>query len=226
MYAIGQEHLKVNKKDCRDKISQHLIGENTLDGSSIQENWFNTFKVDVFISHSHTDERLANILAGYLHCKYLLNCFIDSNIWGCFEDLVDNITYFYRNDDHNKNIRLHVHTMLQIALQEMMDKSETVIFLNTENSMTNLTNQLSNHNYTLSPWIYHELVVSRLIEKKLPVRTGLANESHFSLDSVRIAYNPPIDHLTKLCSNDLNNLSKDTNVYPLDALYKKKGLMK
>lgn len=163
---LGKKHLENNKNKCRQKISELFLQDNILDGSAIQEEWFDTFDVDVFISHSHADEGLANALAGWLNETLGLRCFIDSNIWGYFNDLINAIIGNNTpTEQERSNVAVLVHTMLQIALQEMIDKSESVIFLNTENSMMALEKDLGKRKYTLSPWIYHELVVTRLIEK-------------------------------------------------------------
>lgn len=165
---LGKSHLINMKNGCRQKLSELFLQDNVLDGSAIQDEWFNTFETDVFISHSHADEKLANALAGWLNETFGFKCFIDSNIWGCFVDLIEEVLGgISPTEQERSNVAVHVHTMLQIALQEMIDKSEAVIFLNTENSMMSLEQDLGQRKYTLSPWIYHELVVTRLIEKNI-----------------------------------------------------------
>ena len=67
--------------------------------------------------------------------------------------------------------------MLSSALTEMIDKCECAIFLNTPNSI-NVSDEISKASdvkkeATLSPWIYHELSVLNIIEKKPPNREYL-----------------------------------------------------
>lgn len=54
-------------------------------------------KTDFFISHSHSDEKLANMIAGWLNDKFKLNYFIDSNVWGYSDNLIKELNARYRN---------------------------------------------------------------------------------------------------------------------------------
>lgn len=47
----------------------------------MQVSWFPQIKADVFISHSHSDEKLAIIFAGWLYNAFGLTAFIDSCVW-------------------------------------------------------------------------------------------------------------------------------------------------
>ena len=66
------------------------IGEarEILNGNKIQIDWFPQISADIFISHSHDDEDLANAFAGWLYDEFKLTSFIDSNAWGYVDELL------------------------------------------------------------------------------------------------------------------------------------------
>ena len=121
-------------------------------------------EADVFISHSHADEKLAKGLAGWLHSCFGLTCFIDSCVWGYADDLLEMINDEYSDKknkpsggciyDHKKcnTASKHVNTMLTIALYKMIDKSEITILLNTNSSIKKYKDIYQQTTY--SPWIY------------------------------------------------------------------------
>lgn len=65
-----------------------LIRKDSLTASQISNEWFPDVKVDVFISHSHADENLANALAGWLYKFFRIKAFVDSHFWSCAGDLL------------------------------------------------------------------------------------------------------------------------------------------
>lgn len=57
--------------------------------------------------------------------------------------------------------------MLTSAIMQVMDLSEIVIFVNTNNSVPVLENTLSGKKeYTFSPWIYEEVLLTELLRGK------------------------------------------------------------
>lgn len=164
-------------KPIRDKIDDFVGVNGSLDGSAIQKEWFgDDIKADVFLSHSHKDEHLAINFAGFLYKEYGLITFIDSCVWGYANDLLKKIdkeycwkekTNTYDYDKRNFSTS-HVHMMLSTALYKMIDKSECIIFLNTENSTTTTEDVIKNTTVqkTYSPWIYSEINCINLIQKK------------------------------------------------------------
>lgn len=90
-YYIGSNCISNQKNRIIEKLSS-FVGENgSLDGSKMQENWFPQVEADVFISHSHKDEKLAIALAGWLKDTFGLTAFIDSCVWGYSNDLLKQI---------------------------------------------------------------------------------------------------------------------------------------
>lgn len=108
--------------------------------------------------------------------------------------------------------------MLSIALQKMIDKTEAVIFLNTENSI-----QITDGNgmsRTYSPWLYTEIVCSQIIRKKPLIvyrDYGLIHKSMYESAEIRmnietaidISYSVSLQHLINIGHSELSKWRKD-----------------
>ena len=114
--------------------------------------------------------------------------------------------------------------MLSSALMAMIDKAECLIFLNTKNSIK-LIEGIAN---TESPWLYLEIGISQIIQKKIPERFLLEHEELSSKRQLfekaqSIKYEVDLNHLTEIDHNTLNqwSVSKYLNSPQdaLDALY-------
>ena len=113
--------------------------------------------------------------------------------------------------------------MLSAALAKVMDHAECIIFLNTPNSIITKDFIGSGKVLTASPWIYNELLLTRLLKSRPPRRVleeamtkSLAKEDlppfHFSAD---------VDHLIDLSASAVKtwlNCGK-TGTDALDFLY-------
>lgn len=62
-------------------MDKYLSVDGELKASEIEEDWFPSFKADVFLSHSHKDEKDVIAFAGLLS-DIGLKVFIDSCVWG------------------------------------------------------------------------------------------------------------------------------------------------
>lgn len=212
------------KSSVQRTLGTYIYGDDgVIDGTALQNDWFPQMNCNVFISHSHNDEHLAIAFAGWLWDNFKLASFIDSCIWGYADDLIKDIDNVYcRNvssSTYNYNKRnystSHVHMILNMALMQMIDQTECLFFLNTPNSIC-----LDDINTcTLSPWIYSEIGISQIIEKKLR-RTKYFSDS---LDeSLQIKYKLDLSHLTSINVAKLNSWKKTNlqGVKALDGLYK------
>lgn len=169
--CIGQEYYENKKKDIQNSLREFIGLDGIIDGTKLQENWFPTKqKFDVFLSHSHNDEKLPICLAGFLKEKLDLDTFIDSCLWRYSNDLLkeldkkyckysDGVSYDYDKRNYSSS---HVHMMLSIALSRMIDNCEAVFFLNSENSIS-LSVEIDRER-TSSPWIYNELSMADIIQ--------------------------------------------------------------
>ncbi len=243
--AIGASQYEKYKRETSAFLEQYLTKNGALDGAKMQEEWFPLIDADIFISHSHGDEKLALRLAGWLFSNFQIKTFIDSCIWKYSNNLLKIIddkhcknkegnTYNY---DLRNNSTSHVHIMLSTALNKMIDKTECFFFINTDNSIT--IEKAINESRTYSPWIYSELEMSRLVRKKelseyrkLLSKTVLfsAEERKMLTESVKITHKVDLDHLTKLTKNDFTvwqQLHREEKLqYPLGHLYDLRPLEK
>ncbi|HAP6108747.1 MULTISPECIES: toll/interleukin-1 receptor domain-containing protein [Enterococcus] len=249
MRNFDKDILKMRKnvqEKMEAKLEFPLDSDSNIDAQKIMNDWFPNYKADIFISHSHKDEKTAKRLAIWLKEKLGLTVFIDSIVWGSADDLLKKIDDEYSvlsrkgsQVTYNYGIRnyttSHVHMMLMAALTEVINNTECLFFLNTPNSVS--VREVQNKK-TNSPWIYAELKMAGVIEKKLPKRIQIEinkelqrSETFNSKDKL-----PKFDYLL---NNDLNKLkilkkhdlvmwseliarssNEDLNkMHPLDLLY-------
>lgn len=178
--ARGNEIYAKHEAEVQDCLSRYITEDGILNGSDLKEHWFSVSKKDIFISHSHKDINKVKAFAGWINETFGLESFIDSCSWGYCDELLrkidDKYCYNARTQTYNYNLRnyttSHVHMMLSTALSEMMDNTECIIFFNTPNSinMANELGKIKNQRKTLSPWIYHELLMTTLLREKTPDR--------------------------------------------------------
>lgn len=237
-------HGKTMFVEQRDSVQASLKRitfdkEGFIDATEIEKDWFPEIKADIFISHSHKDEQLAIKLAGWLNDRFNLKCFIDSTVWRSAEDLLNTLDKeysissqsnpektIYSYNKRNKTTA-HVHILLTMALQKMIDKTECLFFLNTSNSI--ITSEPNSTLKTDSPWIYSELLFSSMVRHK---ELGLYRKDfhRFGLrPGIEMRYDATTDHLYELNEKELqlmNDLSG--NIMPhlaLDYLYMKKAII-
>lgn len=161
-------------------ITAEMIEKGLVDGTNLQESWFPTDqKFHIFISHAHKDETLIKQFAAYLRNKFNTKVFIDSCYWGFCDRLLrqldDRICYYedtngkgwYNYNRRNFTTSL-IHTMLTNALLKMMHNTETIIFVDSENSLK--YNKYKEGNNTPSAWIYQEIAYANCLEKRIPER--------------------------------------------------------
>lgn len=229
---IGQSIFDADRTAIENKIDSFKDSKGHLVASKISAKWFPEVKADIFLSHSHQDERLVIQLAGWLKNKFGLTSFIDSTVWGYSETLLkmiddqycqDKKTGIYSYQKRNQTTS-HVHMMLTIALAKMLDSCECVFFINTPKSIT-LNDNIGNSGFTMSPWIYSEIAMTGLIRKRTKDEhrgrrlLKAANES-YTFDSVDVAYDVDLSHLSPLSADDLSRWSKLTNAKSAQALDK------
>ena len=241
-YAIqGKNHLDSSKAAVERNLKEIVInGTESLDGSSIQGEWFPEINADIFISHSHDDADLANGIVGWINSNFNLHCFIDSNVWGYSDELLEKLNSRYSNKrpnsnggylyDHQSciNASKHVDTMLTIALHKMINRCECVILLNTGNAISRVKKYEDlQHDTTFSPWIYSELICSSLIQQRRPERYSsqrMQGTQNFDAvnESLQIAYEIPTKHLLPLDPKTLSAWKEaymGNKLHPLDVLY-------
>lgn len=207
-----------NRTDITKSLEPFTTAQ-IVDGTKLTDYWFPSIKADVFISHSHTDEDQAIRCAGWLKNEFGLEPFIDSCAWGYANELlkiIDNKyclnpggeTYNYSSRNGSTS---HVHMMLSSALSRMIDETECVMFIKTDNSITSSESV----DKTQSPWLFFELGTMRIIRRKKPVRKveKIRSFSSEALDIIKAAefkaeYEVPLSELTPLSSSQLGDWHK------------------
>lgn len=219
---IGSNQISQHQNALCHQLDNFIVEGNFVNGTQLQDNWFPVFFTDIFISHSHRDEKLALALAGWLFDTFGLTSFIDSAAWGYIDDLLEALNSRYSNKrkdpdggylySHNacNIVSQHVNIMLSAALQEMMDTTEAVFLLNTPNSLPGFTSHSIEGTY--SPWIFSEISCSKLIRKRplsdyrpSPIIEHVQKSEQFACDSLSVRYEVSTDHLYPLNKNDLAN---------------------
>lgn len=163
-------------KEIEASLGKFKTSEGLLNGSLLTAECFPLISADVFISHSHKDLNLALAIAGYLKLAQNIDCFIDSCVWVYADVLLKAIdkefcltaknTYSYEYRNYSTS---HVHMMLSVALTRMIYNTECLFFLNTPNSIypkNSIPNVKTSKDQTLSPWIYTEIEMTKLIKTR------------------------------------------------------------
>lgn len=213
-FQIGSHIFKNHRIEIKKTLNIFINEDGIIDGDRMQSYWFPKINADIFLSHSHADEKLVIAFAGWLKETFNLNVFIDSCIWGYSNDLQKII-----DDEYNKiedklykyqkvlYASSHVHMMLNAALMQMIDNCECIIFINTPNSVK--TKEVINK--IVSPWIYSELAMTKLIKKKSinEHRIQELYESTQVFSDLNIEYSLDTEHLIPINRDDLNNWKKE-----------------
>jgi hypothetical protein len=233
--------MRDQRKLITDKINQFRRPDGYFDGTMMRSGWFPNIpgEIDVFISHSHNDEKAAIALASFLYDEFRLVSFIDSLVWNNSAKLLKLIDdEFCKNDDretYDYTLRnqstSHVYMMLTVALAEMIDRCECLFFLNTPESITPYD---SVQEGTVSPWIFSELSMSKLVRNKLPHEhrpidnwMKKAFESRDDSAYAMILHKLPTEHLIRLTGEDIRLWSRmfdGKQVHALDILYEVKRI--
>lgn len=191
---------KENKKNIVVQVENYLLyGDNALSAQEIERSLFPIFDADVFISHSHEDEREVINLALNLESMGL-KAFVDSCYWGYAGDLQRKIDDKFSKSNNNeyhyeyKNV-LHtsanINNILTSALHGMIDKSELFLFLGTDNS-TLVSEEFSGKKQLKSPWISSELMFAQRVRPSLRKQINYAGEA-FAMDSANARMNESVE---------------------------------
>lgn len=239
------ESLKKNNDRAEQDI-ENIIRNESISASKISDEWFPQVKADVFISHSSKDKGLAYALAGWLYKKFKIVSFIDSLFWKYAYDLLEEINNEYSDKmekpgggivySHEKCLKAsqHVDILLDAALHKLIDKTEAVFFLNTENSIQVFNDLDKEICTTYSPWIFSEMLCTQLVRRKslcdyrryepfLLFFEHAGVNANIEKRDLNLSYDVSLSHLDELSEdilNKWNNMDKSKFCgYPLDGLY-------
>lgn len=209
LLGVG-ERLAKDYKDTFDRTLAALseCKDGLIDGAKLADLWFPRIEAEIFISHSHADAELATLFAGRLKRDLGITCFVDSNVWGYRDKLIDLLVQFckYDEDSAYKGViktAAHVDCMLNKAIAQMMDACECLFFLNTPNSVSFA--EASNAK-TYSPWLATELAIYKIIQKRphdaKPV-LEIANEQYSPASGYKVYHDLRFDKVYRLTSDKL-----------------------
>lgn len=239
---VGNILLPNKHKECKNfyqGILSKVTKNGIVDGSDLSLLTFPFDKdhYDVFISYSHNDEPEALYLCAYLRSRGL-DCFLDSTIWNSADALLgeidkqycwakDGVHYDYEKRNFSTS---HVHAMLSMAMLEGIKRSESCIFLRSNNSLT-LHEGIDAK--TLSPWIYEEATFINNVQISIPDRYRNPKLKMFceggrvemrdsqSLD-LKVTYNVNLTDFINIGYIDIYNKYGKTM---LDDIYKKNRII-
>lgn len=234
----GKSHFEAKWPKSIRNLDQFILG-GEISGDALKKHWFADVSPHVFISHSHKDEELAMGLAGYL-LQMGIEPFVDSLVWGDSNKLLKDIddqlclndgekSYCYQSRNYSTS---HVHMMLASALAETIDRADAVIFLNTPNSIEASSAKKAGDEVTASPWIYHELVITKLARMqghggRVRDTPGLEDNSERALlekkekPKLIVLHKPPMEHLVYLSADHFEwvKAGEKTGLEAMDLLY-------
>lgn len=214
--SIGTELKKQLKDSFEEQLNDATDEKGIISGEKLIDTWFPVENHDVFLSYSHNDEDIALIIAGFLKSAFGLTVFIDELFWGSADQLLKEIDNKYcktdkGNYDYTKRnfTSAHVHAMLSTAIVKAINQSETIIFINTENSSYNIKAE-AEAKRTLSPWIFEEIFFTSIIQQRewYEHRKENLNEMAYFQKSMQISYLLPDKHLIPIDCQDLYSWSK------------------
>lgn len=215
---IGKTSHGDTKKRVKKTLDSFKDKNGKLIASKITANWFPSINANVFISHSHSDAEMAIGLSGWLKKEFGLTSFIDSCVWGysrTLQELIDN-EYSRKNSnsdnyDYGKMIRsaAHVNMMLSVALTKMIDRCECIFFLNTPQSIS--SKDYIDGTTTESPWIYSEIAMTSLIQRREPSAHRVVASLESFTESVHILHEVSLEHLININFENLKQWSNSCN---------------
>jgi len=232
----GRTYFKKRWPD-RPRQLAAFVDDTKISGDGLSNAWFGRVDSHVFISHAHKDESIALGLAGLLSTVGI-SSFVDSLIWGEARKLLREIDeQFCWTDDRRETFNYakrnystsHVNMMLGAALAETIDRADAVIFINTPNAIRAEDAKHASREITGSPWIYHELVMTKIARRRgYRGRVSAAMESLVERSAeagFEILHTPPLDHLSPLSRDDLFWLCSlgKRGLSALDALYEQRA---
>ena len=239
-YEIGKIHLEEQKTNIKKRLEEFIdYDTGVIDGSALEEELFKEIEADIFLSHSHSDENLAVGFAGWLKTNFNLTAFVDSCVWEYAEDILLEInnrynvispkeqekkTYSYSKVNYAAS---HIYLMLNSALNNMINKTECFMFLDTEHSCIHMDEEKA-PDKTLSPWIYSEIVMANTMKITPPDRLLVSTEFRHNIsESLQMTHNLDFSTFIDLSPTDLANwkYKNKVDINPLNTLYsiKEKG---
>ncbi|MEB0106829.1 hypothetical protein PflCFBP13510_07505 [Pseudomonas fluorescens] len=227
-------------------MEKYLVdGEKNLNAAAIEDHLFPKLHVDIFISHAHADQAKAINLAIAFQ-RLGLTAFVDSCVWGHADDLLLKVdkkfsankkaenSYFYELRNRTTS---NVHMILNSALHEMIDRSELLIFLDTDHSVK-VRDLMEDDQYLSSPWIFSELMFAKRARRtpRQAIRMSLEHqfEAYAGTEKRKFEFQYELPQLTSsvsypeflmwIKSGNTSSTNRLNALKHLDVLYKQVGV--
>ena len=221
LIECGEDHIIGRCRNIFEQKIEYFKNTKTgrLNATKLTADWFPQIDTDIFISHSHNDYEDVAALAGWLYTNFGITSFIDECLWGFCENLLrlidkkycltpDGEYYDYQKRNHSTS---HVYMMLTASLFDMIDRTQCLFFYNTPNSIIP-KDIFSSTEQTLSPWIFTEIEVTKLVRTRTPkehrqMQKAIieSTEHYFSREELKIEYDVDLSHLITLDSGSMCN---------------------
>lgn len=143
-------------------MSCYDINDKRFNGTKMQEMLFPQIpQTSVFLSHSYGDIDQALAIQAQIKSKNV-KVFIDSLYWQSVYKAQEKLS---KNYDYDSVLK-HLHVMLITAIAQMIQSSQYFLFLQSDNSISDIQGNNTNKK-TQSPWIYYELKIAEMLEQPL-----------------------------------------------------------
>lgn len=232
--TIKDEKSKSNSR-FEELVDKIIDSKGGIDGDLLSNLYFDFRNVDVFISYSHNDEKIAKALANFLEKYFGFEVFLDCEVWKSSNELLNKIDnkYCLLNDKKSfsyekRNFSTsHVHSILSTAIIRQISESKFVFFLNTINSVKTIENVIKNKLQTNSPWIYEEIVFTDLLLKEREKGQKSASDDRILFeDTLSVRRTLPLDRFKNITLQDLLNLVTKKKYYNISGIKLFKELLK
>ncbi len=155
---INKINVNINAYD----LKKYLLPDGNIPGKILSQTLFPSVSTNYFISHSHDNTKIAKVIA-YCIINVGESVFLDEALWQSADTLIRTLNSeqgvkrckcgneYYDLDLCLKNASMS-YILLSAALQEVISKAHTFIFIGTKDSIYSKFNSTS-----LSPWLYYEI---------------------------------------------------------------------
>lgn len=182
-----------NCKKVFAKIYNELA-KNKISAANLEKELFPHIKADVFLSHSHTDKKIALEIQNKLYTNKKINVFTDFSVWEDVQDIFNELCPKSRNPREIYTITTQLNAILSMALTKMLSDTPILIFLNTTNANSDLKNK------TYSPWIYQEILMSNLMLSQY----NFSTESFTEEKKVVVEYDLSMNNFNRISTHSFD----------------------
>ena len=154
----NRNNVSVNVYD----LKKYLQPNGNISGEILSQTLFPAVSTNYFISHSHDNTKIAKVIACCIE-NVGESVFLDETLWQSADKLIKVLNSeqgvkkckcgneYYDLDSCLRNASMS-YVLLSAALQEVISKAHTFIFIGTKDSIYSKFNCTS-----LSPWLYYEI---------------------------------------------------------------------